>query len=791
MNEARPMPPPEPPASLLRTAQRRATTGRLARRFAFMSLVLGVLLAVLIGASLYLVSSRHLIRQHHGNVEASAALVARQTEGLLTTLVETVRELSGNSMLAATLADSAGKNTYLRPFLGSFNRIASVPVTLVLTDVNGVPIADNAWRAPQRNRQGPETRRMTPEDLAWLAQAMAAGQPAATVVRENGEPFLLAAEMLIYSRTNAPDGALLYKVPLTALVLHPTATLRPTGDPAPPAPPEEMAVDVPLTLPDHLLPLGLTLRLEAPAAPSAAFQSWVLPSYGLIALAALAALYVGSRAVGNRMTLSLRELERLAATIASHGFTGQRARVRGDDEVSGLARTFNAMLDHIAAIQQEREMRAAEEITIQRTLTARAEQARNEAEGAKNEAERARQEAIMALMVAERANGAKTHFLAAASHDLRQPVQSLVLLTSALAMRLGDHPAASLVGRIETSMDALCRLLDAILDVSKLDAGTVSPNVQPVALGAIFERLDAEYRLRAAEKGIGFRTVPNSLSLRADAALLERIIRNLVENALRYTDSGRILLGCRRQAGGVRIQVYDTGIGIPPEHLERIFHEFYQVSNHARDRGKGLGLGLAIVDRLARLLGYRVRVASWPGKGSCFTLEIGKSALPFSTDGAAAPAEADSPESGGGTALVIDDDPLVREGMTLLIEDFGWRVLAADGAPAALTALAGSERSPDLVIADYRLEAGATGLDAIRAVKAAMPPDRPLLCVVLTGDTAPERIADAQASGYRILHKPITARDVAQLLSEASAPAPAKPGVIGPAHRRGPVLVEG
>ncbi|WP_049975892.1 HAMP domain-containing sensor histidine kinase [Azospirillum sp. B506] len=590
-----------------RAAQRMLTSGRLARRFALVSLMLGVLIAILIGASLYVVSSRHLARQHHANVEANAILAARQTEGLLNTLVTTVRELADNSMLATGLVDSAGKETYLIPFLGSFNHIASVPVALVFTDFEGEPIADNGRHAAPLA--------IAPADMAWLRAAIATGKPAARVVQQGETQFLLAAEMMIYSRTPSPEGALLYKVPLDSLVLHPEAELLHAGGPPPPVPPDMMAVTVPLTVPQRLATLGLSLRLEAPETPATALLSWMLPAYGMVGLAALLAIYVGSRAVGNHMTRSLRELERLAGAIATDGFTGQRARVRGNDEVSALARGFNAMLDHIAGIQREREMRAAEEITIQRTLAERAEQARAEAESARNEAERSRQEAVMALMVAERANAAKTHFLAAASHDLRQPVQSLVLLTSALAIRLGDHPAAALVGSIEASMDALCRLLDAILDISKLDAGTVSPNVQAVSLGTIFTRLEGEYRLRAAEKGVAFRSVPTGVTLNADAALLERIIRNLVENALRYTDHGRILLGCRHARGVLRIQVYDTGIGIPPEHLERIFHEFYQVSNPTRDRGKGLGLGLAIVDRLARLLGYRVQVASRPEQG--------------------------------------------------------------------------------------------------------------------------------------------------------------------------------
>ncbi len=776
---------------MLGAIQRLFTAGRLARRFAFVSLMMGMVLAVLIGVSLYLVSSRYLIRQHHANVEANAALVARQTEGQLATLVNTVRELSASGMLAAAIVDSTGKAPDLLPFLHSFGHIASVPVSLVFAAADGRPIADNGQRA--------DLLRMTATDRAWLERAVTTGRPVAAVLEDGGHPYLLGAEMPVRGTVGTPgrtpaaspaaagdgagDGALFYKVLLSSLVLHPEARLLHAGGLAPPVPDGRMAFDVGLVVPDRLLPLGLLLRLEAPAAPTAAFQSWVLPAYGLIAVMALTALYFGSRAVGSHMTRSLRQLERLAGMIVSDGFTGQRAQIRGDDEVSRLSQSFNTMLDHIAAIQHERELRAMEEITIQRTLATRAEQARTEAESAKNEAERARQEAIMALMVAERANAAKTHFLAAASHDLRQPVQSLVLLTSALASRLADHPASSLVGSIEASMDALCRLLDAILDMSKLDAGTVSPNVQVVSLGAIFERLEGEYRLRAAEKGIGFRSVPNSLTLGADPALLERIIRNLVENALRYTDRGRILLGCRRGPRTLRIQVYDTGIGIPPEHLERIFHEFYQVANPSRDRGKGLGLGLAIVDRLARLLGYRVLVASWPGKGSCFTLEIDDPALLTLPEAVAAPEVPMLPAANMGTALVIDDDPLVREGLRLLIESFGWLVLAADGAPSALRLLAESRRNPDLVIADYRLAAGATGLEAIRAVEATVT-NAPQ-CVVLTGDTAPQRIADAEASGYRILHKPIAAKDIAQLLNETagSGPADTAEPVAGTAER--------
>jgi CheY-like chemotaxis protein/anti-sigma regulatory factor (Ser/Thr protein kinase) len=360
----------------------------------------------------------------------------------------------------------------------------------------------------------------------------------------------------------------------------------------------------------------------------------------------------------------------------------------------------------------------------------------------------------------------KTRFLAAASHDLRQPVQSLVLMTGVLASRLLDHPAAALVNSLQASVDALCRMLKALLDVSKLDAGTVPVNMQTVQLSKIFLDLEAEYQLRAAEQGLTLRTVSSSLTLRADPALLERIIRNLLENALRYTDQGRILLGCRRRSGKVLIQVHDTGVGIPAEHLGRIFQEFYQVSNPARDRSKGLGLGLAIVDRLARLLGYGVSVSSRPGKGTCFTIEA---VLSIDATKESAPAEIVAEPSQAvpaGLAVVIDDDLLVREGLKVLIEQTGWRVLSADSTTSALRQLASCPEKPTLVIADYRLEGDATGIEALHSIEAQV--GAPMLSVVLTGDTAPERIADVQASGYRILHKPLPTQELMSLLAEVS-----------------------
>jgi PAS domain S-box len=236
--------------------------------------------------------------------------------------------------------------------------------------------------------------------------------------------------------------------------------------------------------------------------------------------------------------------------------------------------------------------------------------------------EAARDEALDAKAEAERSSLARSKFLAAASHDLRQPVQSLLLLIEVMKMRLAGTPLEPVTGQMELALDALRLLLNSLLDISKLDAGVVVPALQDVALGPLLGRLGAEYSVRAAETGISLRVVPASLVLTSDQALLERLLRNLIENAIRYTPSGKIVVGCRRTKGWLRIDVVDSGIGIAPENHEAVFEEFHQVANAARDRAQGLGLGLAIVRRLAGLLGGRVELRSSLGRGSRFSLVL-------------------------------------------------------------------------------------------------------------------------------------------------------------------------
>ncbi|AWJ87507.1 hybrid sensor histidine kinase/response regulator (plasmid) [Azospirillum sp. TSH58] len=362
---------------------------------------------------------------------------------------------------------------------------------------------------------------------------------------------------------------------------------------------------------------------------------------------------------------------------------------------------------------------------------------------------------------ADRANVAKSKFLAAASHDLRQPVQAMMLFQSALAERLDGHPAAPLLDSMGLAMDGLRMLLDSLLDVSKLDAGLIVPQLQDLAIGPIIEQLGAEYHPQAKAKGLRLRVVPCTLTVRSDPALLMRILRNLVENALRYTERGGLLIGCRRRGDRLRIEVMDSGIGIPSNQHEEIFEEFYQVGNQERDRSKGLGLGLAVVRRLARLLGHTVHLRSRTGAGSAFCVDV-----PLITRNAtrSEPVEARLVTGDGrGMILVIDDEPLIRHGLQAMLEGWGYRVLTAGSIEDAVRHVESGEW-PSAILADYRLRDGKTGLDAIRAVCERLR--TPVPATIITGDTAPERLAEARAGGHTLLHKPIAAHELRNAVVE-------------------------
>lgn len=376
--------------------------------------------------------------------------------------------------------------------------------------------------------------------------------------------------------------------------------------------------------------------------------------------------------------------------------------------------------------------------------------------GQKTAAERARQEA-------EASNRAKSQFLAAASHDLRQPLHALGLFVAALNEKVRSREVRDLVQHINASVESLEALFNELLDISRLDAGVIRPNPTAFPIQTLLGRLGADYEALAAEKELGLMVFPCDAVVVSDPSLLERILRNLLSNAVRYTHQGRISVECRRRGDTLRIDVWDTGIGIPADQHQRIFEEFYQVGNPERDRRRGLGLGLAIVRRLAQLLGHRLDMSSTVGGGSVFSVEI-----PLGQDvcaeSPAACAQALSPASLAGRCIVVvDDERAVREGMESLLRGWGCRVITAGSAAEALQQLDAASGAPDLVIADYRLRDGENGIDAIRCLQTALGSSVP--AILITGDTAPSRLNEAAASGYPLLHKPVRPAKLRALIS--------------------------
>jgi len=350
---------------------------------------------------------------------------------------------------------------------------------------------------------------------------------------------------------------------------------------------------------------------------------------------------------------------------------------------------------------------------------------------------------------AELANAAKSHFLAAASHDLRQPLHALALFVSILKRRHGNESDTDIIKPIEASTLALKEMLDTLLDVSKLDAGVIVPQKLAVSADALFVRLESEFAIQADAKRLKFRIRLSRQYLYTDPTLLMEMLRNLMSNACRYTEEGGILLGCRVRQGMLAIQIWDTGRGIPAEELENIFREYYQVGNPERDRHKGLGLGLSIVDRLAKLLGHGVQVHARVGRGSMFEIVV---PLANETPPPGEPPPEDAASAGAALdVLVIDDDPLVLQGMAMLLEIRGHRPIVADSAGEALFKLRG--RIPDLIVADYRLRDGQTGIEAIEIIRSNLGIAVP--AILVSGDTLPARLREAKSSGLHLLHKPL------------------------------------
>jgi two-component system, sensor histidine kinase len=363
---------------------------------------------------------------------------------------------------------------------------------------------------------------------------------------------------------------------------------------------------------------------------------------------------------------------------------------------------------------------------------------------------------------AETASREKSRFLAAASHDLRQPMQALTLFSEALKGCAKDDNTNQLATQIENSVHALGDMFNELLDLSRLDAGMLAVNRKHFALQPLLDRLYVNFAPLAQAKGLGFEipvgdvTPGNSpdcdVIVYSDPFLLERILRNLISNAIRYTDMGKVALACQSAGNAVKFEVVDTGIGIQSEAMPHIFEEYYQADNPHRDRRKGLGLGLAIVRRIEKLLEFRIEVASEPGKGSIFgfSMPLGdaeQQTQPFLITHSLH-------DLSGTVVALVEDDPDIRQITSELMTQWGCRVFAGELPAEVMSAIEVHSICPDLLVCDYRLPQGITAIHVIRQMREQWGKDVPSM--VLTGDTAPETLLDIHASGAMLLHKPIS-----------------------------------
>lgn len=364
---------------------------------------------------------------------------------------------------------------------------------------------------------------------------------------------------------------------------------------------------------------------------------------------------------------------------------------------------------------------------------------------------------------AEAANQAKLQFIAAASHDLRQPTHALGLFVSRLGQLVDDPKTLELVNDLGLALHDMQNLLDEMLDFSRLQEKTFQPRLQAIDLQELLEILGASFSMQAASKGLSLKVRARAAWVLSDPVLLRQIVLNLISNALRYTKQGRILVACRSLAQGsrLRLEVWDTGIGIAAEHQHAIFKEYFQLSNAERDRRKGLGLGLSIVQRAADLLGHPVKLRSVPGRGSCFSIE-----LPC-TQRVSEPAPSPSPQSliQGLSVLLVEDDPMVVKASEALLSSWACHLRSAENLDSALR-LIEEGFSPDILISDYRLPGDFDGIAVLQHLQRACGTEIP--AVLITGDTEENIIQRAKSAGLTVMHKPLRPAKLRSLLKNLS-----------------------
>jgi two-component system CheB/CheR fusion protein len=396
-----------------------------------------------------------------------------------------------------------------------------------------------------------------------------------------------------------------------------------------------------------------------------------------------------------------------------------------------------------------------------------------------------------AQLVAERANIAKSRFMAAASHDLRQPLQTLTLLNALLAKITGGAQAQKLLHKIDETTNSMGEILGTLLDINQIEAGVVKAEMQSFPINALLQKLGEEFAFIAESRGLTLHTMPCNLHVYTDPKLLEQIIRNLLSNALKYTKKGGVVLGCRRGRNTLRIEVWDSGSGIPKAELKVIFDEYHQVESVARDRSRGLGLGLSIVQRLSEILGHPVSVRSTQGRGSVFSIEVAISTV-------APPAAVELLEENRADAifqpdplianiLIIEDDTDIRHLLEMFLIEEGHVIAAAQDGDIAIKLVGTRMANPDLVIVDYNLPNGTNGLQVISELRRLN--EKPFSVIVCTGDISAETIRRIAAENCAHLSKPMKLKDlndtIQRLLGVASMTEKLRPMNTSHAHQAG------
>ena len=402
----------------------------------------------------------------------------------------------------------------------------------------------------------------------------------------------------------------------------------------------------------------------------------------------------------------------------------------------------------LAASNERLERRVDERTAELQRLNAKLEEAKNEADAA---------------------NLSKTRFLAAASHDILQPLNAARLYASSLTEGVGQidpEERKNLARNVDISLEAVEEIIGALLDISRLDAGATRPEISDVPVADLMGMLEIEFAAVARAKGLDLVFLSTKLAIRTDRRLMRRLLQNLISNALKYTSRGRVLVGCRRVPGAARIEVWDTGLGIAPEHERTVFAEFKRLDQGAR-MAPGLGLGLSIVERLGRVLEQPIGLRSRPGKGSVFfvTAPLGRAALKLRPEPVAPEPVAAGEPLDGLKVLAIDNDPRVLEGMRVLLRRWGCRVATAHGLEDAEIAL-DAFGAPDVIIADYHLDSG-DGVAAIKAVRERF--GQSIAAILVTADRSPEARDEAARADVVVMNKPLKPAPLRAQLTRYSA----------------------